>query len=195
MIIVCTLTDCAVCQDDYISIGSNSCSACYGTADKTTIGVFITLLLIVVLGSWYMINDLLALDDLNTASTSASGICTSAVQAAFKKLSRALAAIPFSALRVPLVVIQTLTQFINITGLKLPTLYMKFLRWLSVINLDMKWLLSAGCIVSIDFYGKLLTTTLLPICEIAVLGLIHLRVRYKHHHTDILQQQHYMKNY
>jgi hypothetical protein len=180
MIIVCTLTDCAVCQDDYISIGCNSCSACYGTADKITIGVFITILVIVVLGSWYMINDLLALDDLNTASTSASGICTSAVQAAFKKLSRALAAIPSSALRIPLVVIQTLTQFINITGLKVPALYMKFLRWLSVINLDMKWLLSAGCIVSLDFYGKLLTTTLLPICVIAVLGLIHLRVRYKH---------------
>jgi hypothetical protein len=78
------------------------------------------------------------------------------------------------------VVIQTLTQFINITGLKLPALYEKYLRWLSLINLDMKWLLSAGCIVSLDFYGKLLTTTLLPICVIAVLGLIHLRVRYKH---------------
>jgi hypothetical protein len=34
--------------------------------------------------------------------------------------------------------------------------------------------------ITIDFYGKLLTTTLLPMCVIAVLGLIHLRVRYKH---------------
>jgi hypothetical protein len=134
MIILCTLTDCAVCQDDYISIGCYSCSACYGTADKITIGVFITILVIVVLGSWYMINDLLALDDLNTASTSASGICTSAVQAAFKKLSRALAAIPFTALRVPLVVVQTLTQFVHITDLKLPASYEKYLRWLSMIR-------------------------------------------------------------
>jgi hypothetical protein len=180
MLIVYTLTNCAVCQDGYISIGTYSCSACYGTADKITIGVFITILLIAVLGSWYMINDLLALDDLYTASTSASSCCTSAVQAAFKKLSRALAAIPFSALRVPLVVMQTLKQFIGITGLKFPALYAKFLRWLSMINLDMKWLLSAGCIVSIDFYGKILTTTLLPIFVTAVLGLIHLRVRYKH---------------
>jgi hypothetical protein len=163
MLIVYALTDCAVCQDSYISIGSYSCSACNDTADKITIGIFITLLLM-VLGTWYLINDLLALDDPNTASTSASGICTSSVQAAFKKLSRALAAIPFSALRVPLVVIQTLTQFIDITGLKLPALYEKYLRWLSLISLDMKWLLSAGCIVSLDFYGKLLTTTLLPIC-------------------------------
>jgi hypothetical protein len=180
MIIVHTLTDCAVCQDGYISIGTYSCSACNGTADKITIGVFITLLMIMVLGSWCFINDLLALDDLNTASTSASNCCTSTVQTAFKKLSKALAAIPFSALRVPLVVIQTLTQFISITGLKLPPLYEKYLRWLSLINLDMKWLLSAGCIVNIDFYGKLLTTTVLPICVIAVLGLIHLRVRYRH---------------
>eukprot|EP00953_Heterococcus_sp_UTEX-ZZ885_P000444 764-Heterococcus_DN1.PRE.1 len=180
MLTVNTLTDCAVCQDGYISIGTYSCSACNGTADKITIGVFITLLMIMILGSWYFINDLLALDGLKTASTSASSCCTSAVQAAFKTLSRAIAAIPFSALRVPLVVVQTLTQFINITGLKLPALYEKFLRWLSLINLDMKWLLSAGCIVNIDFYGKLLTTTLLPLCVIAVLGMIHLRVRYKH---------------
>jgi hypothetical protein len=76
------ITDCAVCKDGYISIGSYSCSACNGTADKITIGVFITILVIAVLGSWYMINDLLALDDLDTASTSASSICTSAVQAA-----------------------------------------------------------------------------------------------------------------
>jgi hypothetical protein len=70
--------------------------------------------------------------------------------------------IPWSKLRTPLVVFQILTQYIGITGLKVPLIYRDFLSWLGALNIDFGWLLSVGCVVQVSFYQKLIIDTLLP---------------------------------
>jgi hypothetical protein len=70
--------------------------------------------------------------------------------------------IPWSKLRTPLVVFQILTQYIGITGLKVPLVYRDFLSWLGALNVDFGWLLSVGCVVQVSFYQKLIIDTLLP---------------------------------
>jgi hypothetical protein len=163
-----------------MSTGGYSCSACNSTADKVTIGAIVTVVCLVLASAWYMLMDMLALDTAAEAASSCAATFGGMAATVLHRLAAVFKAIPWNSLRVPLVVIQTLTQFLHITGLKLPNLYSKFLGWLSVINLDMKWLLSAGCIVQVNFFGKLLTTTLLPLGLIAVLGLLHLHVRVKY---------------
>jgi hypothetical protein len=163
-----------------MSTGGYSCSACSSTADKVTIGAIVTVICLVLASAWYALMDMLAIDTAVSAASSCAATFGGIAATAVHRMAALFGAIPWSSLRVPLVVIQTLTQFLHITGLKLPNLYSKFLGWLSVINLDMKWLLSAGCIVQVNFYGKLLTTTLLPLALIGVLGLLHLHVRFKY---------------
>jgi hypothetical protein len=90
-----------------------------------------------------------------------------------------LASLPWDKLRIPVVAFQIVTQFISITGLPLPNIYRKFLSWTDVFNLNLGWLLSLGCSAQIDFYQKLLITTLTPFAAAAALMCTHTAVRYK----------------
>jgi hypothetical protein len=65
-------------------------------------------------------------------------------------------------------------------GVKYPKAYNDLVQWMDVMNMNLSWLLSAGCVVHVSFYTKLLLTTLLPLFVVALLGVIHLIVRYKH---------------
>jgi hypothetical protein len=103
---------------------------------------------------------------------------SSGVRGCFTRLHTAVCKFPFNKLRIPLVVIQILTQYIAITGVQYPDLYREFLRRIDVLNIDMRWFLSAGCVLQITFYTKLLLTTLLPLLAVAILGVIHMVVRY-----------------
>jgi hypothetical protein len=173
-------TDCAVCAHDYTRSGGYKCNACSSRADRATIATASIILIILLAVAWYVVLDLLAVDERSMGGSSFRTSVSVIVVSLFDRVSAWFKAVPWNSLRVPLVVMQTLTQYVNITGLELPPLYQRFLSWLSVINLDLQWLLSAGCIVRINFYGKLLTTTLLPIFLMAVLGAMHLYVRYKY---------------
>jgi hypothetical protein len=126
---------------------------------------------------WYIVQDLLMVEEQAP---------TRGLRAQVSNLKRLVGIIPFNKLRIPVVVLQILTQFIAITGAQMPPQYRKFIRWINVINLDMQWLLSVGCVVQITFYGKLLLTTLLPLLVVAVLGIIHMTVCYKHRTVRIV---------
>jgi hypothetical protein len=58
---------------------------------------------------------------------------------------------------------QVITQYLNITGAQVSQLYSAFLQRLAFVNFDVGWLLPTGCYVEIDFYDKLLLTTLAPL--------------------------------
>jgi hypothetical protein len=118
----------------------------------------------------YIIDDLLTVDTLQNDTTSFKRSLNTVVHSA-KKL-------PWRKFRIPIVVMQLLTQFVSITGTQYASVYSVFLKWLNVINLDMSWLLSAGCILRVSFYVKLLITTIAPLLVVAILGAIHIRVRY-----------------
>jgi hypothetical protein len=80
---------------------------------------------------------------------------------------------PYGKLRVPLVVLQILTQFVSITGLPLPSLYYKFVRWVSAVNVSIEWLMPSGCLIEMNFHQQLLVVTLMPLVFVALLGALH----------------------
>eukprot|EP00953_Heterococcus_sp_UTEX-ZZ885_P019923 11128-Heterococcus_DN1.PRE.3 len=89
-----------------------------------------------------------------------------------------LAALPWDKLRIPIVVFQIITQYISITGIPLPNIYRTFLSWADVLNLNVGWLLSLGCLVQVDFYQRLLITTLGPfVAALALAGTYFIVIR------------------
>lgn len=50
-----------------------------------------------------------------------------------------------------------------------PRLYESFLSYIDVVNLDLAWMLSAGCLIDTDFYHSLLVSTIGPL---AAAGLV-----------------------
>jgi hypothetical protein len=130
----------------------------------------VTVAVLLVMVCIYIIDDLLTVDTTENDTTPFKRSLNTVVHSA-KRL-------PWRKFRIPIVVMQLLTQFVSITGTQYASVYSVFLKWLNVINLDMSWLLSAGCILRVSFYVKLLITTISPLIVVAILGAIHIRVRY-----------------
>jgi hypothetical protein len=83
-------------------------------------------------------------------------------------------------LRIPLVVIQILAQYLSITGVQFPEVYSQYLGWTNFIMFfDVRWLLSAGCYLKVTFFKKLILTTVLPLAAVTLLGVVHLIVRFR----------------
>jgi hypothetical protein len=162
-----TPTDCAACAQNYSKSIGYECSECK-TGTKAGIFTALALVLVVfVLLLIYLVVELLGLGD------SEDAISNFTTFGCMKKL----AALPWDKLRIPIVAFQILTQFISITGLPLPDIYRKFLAWTDVFNLNLGWLLSLGCLARIDFYQKLMITTLGPFAAVAVLACTYAAVR------------------
>ena len=66
------------------------------------------------------------------------------------------------------------TQFAAVANVTYPKAYEHFLHAIDVINLDLGWMLSAGCIwPGLDFHDRLLFTTLGPLAVLACLGVTY----------------------
>lgn len=63
-----------------------------------------------------------------------------------------------------------LPQFSEVANAVYPDSYERFLAIVSVSNLDIAGLLSAGCLISTDYYHRLLFSTLGPFAVLAVIG-------------------------
>jgi hypothetical protein len=127
---------------------------------------------VLVMVCYYVIKDLLTVNDDAQKDTNY-------VNRTLRNLVQRARALPWNKLRIPIVVMQLLTQFVSITGTQYPPIYSHYLKWLDIINLDVSWLLSAGCVMHISFYTKLLITTIVPLVVAAVILAIHLRMRWK----------------
>lgn len=64
-------------------------------------------------------------------------------------------------------------QFASIANVTYPDVYQAFLDGVDVLNFDLRWVTSVGCIVDIDFHGHLLMVTIGPIVTFAFLGCTH----------------------
>jgi hypothetical protein len=164
-------TDCAVCADGYTSSTGYQCTKCKGTTDNVTIAAIVIIAAILIMVCLYFIKDLCKLDDNRHDYNNI-------VMKYLHKMVRVAKMLPWRKLRIPLVVMQLLTQFVSITGTQYPSIYAKCIKWATVVNLDTSWLLSAGCVLSVDFYTKLLITTMAPLVVSVVIGVIHVRARY-----------------
>lgn len=73
-------------------------------------------------------------------------------------------------LKILVVVWQILTVFPSITGADFPPAYSRFLSWIDIVNLDLGNIFSSTCVLpAVNFYQRLLLTTLLPLGLAAVL--------------------------
>lgn len=70
-----------------------------------------------------------------------------------------------------------MTQYADITTVGFPPVLTKFLSYVDLVNLDVGWLLSASCVVTVDFYGRLLLTTLGPLVLVSALACTFLHAR------------------
>ncbi|CAM9903526.1 unnamed protein product, partial [Laminaria digitata] len=143
---------CAVCIDGYTAGVSHTCHSCNSSYWAGMVVVMTLTGVIVIGGIITIINDLVG----NPALTDLS-------ETYFSVLSRRLRKVPFHKLKIPLVVFQIMTQYASITSIEFPPVFQTFLSAISVINLDFGWLFSSVCIVDVNFHGRLLAATTVPL--------------------------------
>jgi hypothetical protein len=165
-----TKTDCAVCAEGYSNTIGYTCSKCSGSSKATVITVIVIIVIVVAALLWYITCELTGVTDANDS------VSTATSTSLWQKLSK----LPWNKLRIPLVVVQILTQYITITGLKLPDMYFDFLSWTSIINMDIGWLSSLGCVTRMTFYDKLLLNTLIPFGIVLALLCTYSIAHYRH---------------
>eukprot|EP00953_Heterococcus_sp_UTEX-ZZ885_P034233 17745-Heterococcus_DN1.PRE.1 len=163
-----TITDCSVCTDGYTGTSPHHCSRC-STSHSAGASVLLALVLAALaLTLWYSISYLLTVDDTAVTTTS---LCAAPMQF--------LGSIPWSKLRIPVVVFQILTQYLSISGLRLPELFMKALSWTRVLNLNIGGLLSFACVLRVSFYDRLLINTLVPLAVLLLLKVTYSIVQHR----------------
>ena len=78
--------------------------------------------------------------------------------------------IPLDQIKILIVVWQILIIFPEIVNITYPLYYDKFIRFISFLSFDIGYMLSVSCIVpNIDFYDRLLTTTIYPLIILVIL--------------------------
>ena len=91
-----------------------------------------------------------------------------------KRTKHWISILPLNKLKILVVVWQILAIGSTITGVEFPDSYACFLSWISVVNLDIGNIFSASCLLpSVNFYVRLLVTTLSPLVLAAVLVLTY----------------------
>lgn len=91
-----------------------------------------------------------------------------------QKTKHWISILPLDKLKILVVVWQILAVCSSITGVEFPNSYRRFLSGIAVVNLDIGSILSASCLLpDVDFYVRLLVTTLSPLVLAAVLVLTY----------------------
>ncbi|CAM9604384.1 unnamed protein product, partial [Laminaria digitata] len=66
-----------------------------------------------------------------------------------------------------------LGQFSMVASVVYPDIYNTLLKYADVVNLNVGWMLSAGCLIDTDFYHNLLLTTILPLVVLGGVFISH----------------------
>ena len=64
-------------------------------------------------------------------------------------------------------------QFVSVANVQYPYEYQRFLDGVKLLDFDLGWMLSASCVVNIDFHDRLLFATIGPIVVIVLLGMTY----------------------
>eukprot|EP00903_Cladosiphon_okamuranus_P017270 g15914.t1 len=144
---------CAVCSDGYTAQLGFTCSTCLGSASGI---VLASVVLAVVL----------------LAAVAVASYVISAEGAGKRRglVERVARYIPLQSLKIIIVSWQLLTQFTSVANVTFPNVYQRLLDGLNVFNFDLYWILSAGCIVEVDFHDRLLLSSLGPIVTLVFLA-------------------------
>ena len=85
-------------------------------------------------------------------------------------------------LRLPLA--NDFAQFVSVVNVTFPDVYQRFLDAVDLINFELSWAVSAGCVFSFDFHDKLLIVTIGPIVGLLLLGITYVTAASKHRHSE-----------
>jgi hypothetical protein len=162
--------DCSVCASGYTASTGHRCFKCSNSVRGVIVSVLAAVAAVGVGTLLYIFSDLFGYGDMSNACS----LCH-----VITRFSAAIFKLPWQHFKIPIVTFQILVQYINITGLKLPSLYSTFVSWLEVFSVNLGWLLSLGCINSFDFYDKLLVSTLSPIAVTLVLACTYACLKYQ----------------
>ncbi|KAG5182860.1 hypothetical protein JKP88DRAFT_272830 [Tribonema minus] len=162
---------CAVCAPGYARLPGYRCVECSHSAVAATITILAAIVLVALALLWLLFSKTTEVED------GAGGVQTIGASGRASKLAR-VGVLLLQRLRIPVVVLQVLTQYISITGLTLPLQYLQFLRAVDFMSLDMRWLTSPGCAADVDFYGRLLIATLAPLVITALIFSPRLYLRF-----------------
>jgi hypothetical protein len=167
-------TDCAVCAKGYSNSIGYECTQCKGGTKAAIFTGVLAVLALCMIGIAFLARELLEIGDSDDA---VSTVQHCSILHKLLNLLHKLSKFHWGKLRIPVVAFQIVTQYISITGLPLPNIYRKFLSWTDMFNLNLGWLLSLGCLTKINFYQKLLITTLGPFAVAAALATTYATVR------------------
>ncbi|CAM9233132.1 unnamed protein product [Scytosiphon promiscuus] len=163
---------CAVCSDGYTPQLGVTCSKCADEAGGIVLVATVFLVALVVAAT--VVSYVLSGD----GGGRMSGVVT-----------RVAHFIPLQSVKIVIVVWQILTQFTSVAHVSYPGVYQRFLDSLEVVNFDLGWILSAGCIFDIDFHDRLLISTIGPICILLfLLGVYAYAARINRGSNETLQR-------
>ena len=163
---------CSICSEGYSEHLSFSCREC---SDNNTDTIIVAVILSVV-----GLIVIVALASYLTSSEIDSSLGISGVVKRY---------IPLQSLKIVIVTWQILTQFSSVANVTYPDVYQDFLDGLDFFNFDFSWILSAGCVVRIDFHDRLLASTIGPIVALAFLACTYTAASHVHRgKTDVLQR-------
>eukprot|EP00903_Cladosiphon_okamuranus_P016354 g15082.t1 len=142
---------CSVCEEGYAPGRSFTCNRCSDEGSTMAIAVVLIVIIVAV-----VVGGLLYLTAKATpASPTKHKGCRD-------KFGRLKAHFPKQSLKI--------LVFAHVTSTAFPESYERFLAIVGVTNLDLGTFLSAGCLVSMDFHGRLLLSTLGPMVVALVLA-------------------------
>ncbi|CAN0122023.1 unnamed protein product [Ectocarpus sp. 6 AP-2014] len=144
---------CSICSDGYASNLGYSCSKCFSRSGGIVfaLGMAVLALFVAVVVITYIM----------------SGEAGERRMYVFERLGWY---VPLQSVKIVIVSWQILTQFASAANVVYPGVYQQFLDGLKVFGFDLGWLLSAGCVLDIDFHGRLLAATIGPIFAVLLLA-------------------------
>ena len=69
--------------------------------------------------------------------------------------------------------IHPIVQFVSVANVQYPYEYQRFLNGIKLLDFDLGWMLSASCVVNIDFHDRLLFATIGPIVVLLLLAMTY----------------------
>ena len=78
----------------------------------------------------------------------------------------------------------SMAQFSGVVNVEYPTAYKKFLAALSVVNLNLGYILSLSCVVETNFYARLILVTIAPVAVLGALAITYRVAVLRNGHSD-----------
>ena len=128
---------------------------------------------------YYLPSDKVQIDDERHKGNQQHIINSNCIQRRIKYL-----AIKTSLISFLLCPIHPVVQFVSVANVQYPHEYQRFLNGVKLLDIDLGWMLSASCVVDIDFHDRLLFATIGPIVVILLLAMTYYIAARRNRHSE-----------